>query len=327
MHHHLRLSHPLALALALAAAACGGDDGGAAVDASSVDARLGDPALQVGTFVVALVDAEPAYTSVVGVVNDKVPPQAVAWDVATTAGDCRLLKPRVPFCSPGCGGTAVCVADNTCEPYAVKQDVGTVTVSGVRTSTGATSFELAFPDPDIRTYQVPGAIQLAYPGFSPGDTIAIAATGSSFTPAFSISATAIAPLVVTNPDRDLARDAPLELTWAPPTGGGDSEIFLKLDISHHGGSKGKIECTTADDGALTLGAPLVTELLDLGAAGFPTVILERRAVGGALTTAGRVDLVIGSEIERPVTVPGVISCDGNEDCTPPATCQSDLTCG
>jgi hypothetical protein len=71
----------------------------------------------------------------------------------------------------------------------------------------------------------------------------------------------------------------------------------------------------------------MTQLLDRGAAGFPTVILERRAVGSALTTAGRVDLMIGSEIERPVTVPGVISCDGDEDCTPPATCQSDLTCG
>jgi hypothetical protein len=161
----------------------------------------------------------------------------------------------------------------------------------------------------------------------PRPAIAITATGSSFTPAFSISATAIAPLVVTNPDRDLARDAPLDLTWTPPTGGSATEIFLKLDISHHGGSKGKIECTTADDGALTLSAAMVTELLDLGAAGFPTVILERRAVGSALTTAGRVDLMIGSEIERPVTVPGVISCDGDEDCTPPATCQSDLTCG
>jgi hypothetical protein len=326
MHHHLRLS--FALALALPAAACGGDDGGAAVDAPGPDAMLGDPAVLVGSFVVSLVDAEPPYTSVVGVVNDKVPPEAVAWDVATTAGDCRLLKPRVPFCTPACGGTAVCVADNTCEPYAVKQDVGTVTLSGRphldRRDPAST---LVFPSSTIRTYQVPGTISLAYPGFAAGDTIAITATGSSFTPAFSISATAIAPLVVTNPDRDLARDAPLDLTWTPPTGGGATEIFLKLDISHHGGSKGKIECTTADDGALTLSAAMVTELLDLGAAGFPTVILERRAVGSALTTAGRVDLMIGSEIERPVTVPGVISCDGDEDCTPPATCQSDLTCG
>lgn len=308
-------------------AACGGDDGGATVDAPGPDAALGDPTKLVGVFAVDLVDAEPAYTTVAGAVNDKVPPEGILWDVATTDGDCQLLKPRVPFCTPACGGTAVCVADNTCDPYAVKQDVGTVTVTGVRTSTGATSFELAFPSPTIRTYQVPGAIQLAYPGFAPGDTVTIAATGSDFTPAFTATATGIAPLEVTNPDRDLARNAPVDLTWALPTGGGSSEIRLKLDISHHGGSKGKIECVTADDGALTLSAALVTELLDLGAAGFPTVILERRATGSALTTAGRVDLVLGSEVERPVTVPGVISCDGDEDCTPPATCRSDLTCG
>ncbi len=313
----------LLLTSAAGAGACGGDDGGVTADAG-IDAPLGDPSKLVGYFNIELRDDEPPVTSIAGIVNDKVVPEAVAWNQSMLDGDCELLLPDVPFCSTPCNpSTEVCVADDVCEAYAVKQDVGTVSVSGVRTSTGATTFELTS---NSNNYLVPGAITLVYPGFAAGDPLTVAATGSAFTPPFTITATGIAPLVVTNPDRDLARNASVELTWTPPASGATSRLHLKLDISHHGGSKGKIECDTADDGALTLSAPMVTQLLDLGAAGFPTIELTRVATGDALTTAGRVDLSVTSAIERPVTVPGIISCDGDEDCTPPATCQSDLTC-
>lgn len=310
-------------ALLLCTAACGGDDGGATADAG-VDAALGDPADLVGTFSIELRDDKPPVTVMAGVVNDKVPPASVIWTRSSLDGDCELLVPDVPFCNTPCvPGTEVCVADDTCEAVATKQDVGTVTVSGVRTATGATSFELTSVS---NNYQVPGSITLAYPGFAAGDALAVAAAGSAFTPPFTITAPGIAPLDVTNPDRDLARNTAVELTWTPPASGASSRVLLKLDISHHGGSKGKIECDTADDGALTLSAPMVTALLDLGAAGFPTIELTRVASGNALTTAGRVDLLVTSAIERPVTVPGITSCTDDSECTPPATCQADLTC-
>ena len=306
-----------------AGAACGGDDGGATADAG-VDAPLGDPAVLVGNFNIELRDDEPPVTAIAGIVNDKTPPSAVIWNQTALDGDCELLQPDVPFCNTPCDvSTEVCVADDVCAAHAVKQDVGTVSVSGVRTTTGATTFELTS---NSNNYLVPGAISLVYPGFAAGDPLTVAATGSAFTPPFTITAIGIAPLVVTNPDRDLARNASVDLTWTPPASGATSRLHLKLDISHHGGSKGKIECDTADDGTLTLSAPMITQLLDLGAAGFPTIELTRVATGDALTTAGRVDLSVLSSVERPVTVPGIISCDGDEDCTAPATCQSDLTC-
>ncbi len=316
----------------LAAAACGGDDGGAAVD-GGVDAPLGDPDTFVGQFTVELIPpvaatatspAVEGFTSVIGVVLDKPQPQAIAWYDALTEGACVLRMPRVPFCETPCGGSAVCVADDTCQPYATKQDVGTIHASGLTKTTGGSDFDLTLL---AGNYQVPGAIRLTYPAFQPGGTIELAAAGSAFTPAFTLAGAGIAPLQVTSPDPALARDQPTTLTWSPPVGGAASRIWLQLDISHHGGSKGKIECDAPDIGALTLSANLMTRLLDLGAAGFPTVILIREATSSALVTSGRVDLVISSKVERPVTVPGVQSCTEDTECTAPETCQADLTCG
>lgn len=321
----------LVSSLVVLAAACGGDDGSASPD-GGVDAMLGDPDTLVGRFNVDLIAPIPAtsetpategYTTVLGIVLDVPQPEAVIWDATLTDGACVLRLPRVPFCETPCGGSAVCVADDTCRPYGVKQDVGTVHTSGLTTTGGATAFDLIAIS---GSYQVPGNLQLAYPAFAPGAQVELAATGSAFTPAFTLTGKGIAPLQLTSPDPALAREQALTVTWTPPTGDAASRVWLALDISHHGGSKGKIECDTPDTGSLTLSAQLMTRLLDLGAAGFPTVIVTRQASTSALVTSGRVDLVIGSKVERPVTVPGVHSCTENTDCTPPQTCQPDLTC-
>jgi hypothetical protein len=309
-----------------AIAACSGDDGGvvnvdaASLDGSGIDAMWGDPSKLVGTF---LVDVTPSLgaTAIQGHVYNKPSPQAVIWNQTALDGNCRLLVPHVPFCSTPCGGTVVCVADDTCETQPTKQDVGTVQVSGVHSTAGATTFALVSVN---GTYQATTAI--AYPPFAVGEPIAVAAAGSAFTPAFTLTAAGIGELVLTSADPALARNSPVDLAWTPPTGAATSQIMVKLDISHHGGAKGKIECVTPDTGSLTLTAPLVTQLLDLGAAGFPTIIVDRVSTGSALTSAGRVELAIRTEVERPVTVPGIQSCTDSSECTPPAICQSDLTC-
>lgn len=312
-------------------AACGGDDTGVGADAGT-DAMLGDPDTFVGQFTIDLVAPVPAtkgnpgsdgYTAVIGTIYDGPQPQAIIWDATLTDGSCVLRIPRVPFCNTPCGGSAVCVADDTCQPYASKKDVGTVHVTGLMTSTGGSEIDLTLL---AGNYQVPGDIQLAYPAFAPGGAIEIAASGSAFTPAFTLTGTGIAPLQLTSADPALARDQALTLTWTAPVGGGSSRVWLQLDISHHGGSKGKIECDAPDTGTLTLSAAIMTRLLDLGAAGFPTVILVREATSSALVTSGRVDLVVSSKVERPVTVPGITSCTEDMDCPSPQTCQSDLTC-
>jgi hypothetical protein len=320
-----RLLRTAALVGVIGAAACGG--GG-----DDPDAVQGDPDVQVGAFAVELVAPKPAhgttpasdgYTSLLGVVYDAPQPSPIAWAEQATGGDCTLLVPDPPFCTTPCGTGAVCIAADTCQPYATKQDLGTVHASGLATTAGAAAFDLSEIN---RNYQVPADVDLAYPGFGDGDTIELAAEGSDFTAAFTLTAPGIAELALDAAPIELARDTALPLAW---TAGADAgaRVLVLLDISHHGGSKGKIECATADDGALEIGAELMTGLLDLGAAGFPTIIVTRELTTSTVIGAGRVDLIVTSEVERAVTVPDVESCTEDTDCTAPETCQDDLTCG
>lgn len=280
----------------------------------------------LGTFKVELV--EPAtdtagYTSIVGKVYDGTQPETVIWTEAATSGDCVLLTPSVPFCSPACGSTGACVGTNTCQAYPTSQNVGTVSVSGVKTSTGSTSVALTAV---ANSYQPPAGITLAYPAFDEGSTVSLSAGGATFADAFSINAKGIAPLELTTSSFALASGQALTVAWTPAATASASTVAIKLDISHHGGSKGKLECTTSDAGSLTIAASLVDQLLALGAAGYPTIIVTRSAVGHAAVASGHVDLLVASELERPIDVPGVTSCTSDDDCVAPATCQDDLTC-
>jgi hypothetical protein len=82
-----------------------------------------------------------------------------------------------------------------------------------------------------------------------------------------------------------------------------------------------------DTGSFEIPEPLVTALVDDGLSGFPTVVIVRSSVDSASIDPGCVELRVKSEVTLPVEIPGLTSCDGDEDCTPPETCQSDLTCG
>jgi hypothetical protein len=303
----------------------GGDAGDAGVDAAPVgpDAAIGDGSALIGKFEVDLIATDgdnAAHTTVVGTIYDHAQPEAIVWETAATAGDCSLYTPRVPFCSAGCASGEVCVEDDTCAPYATRQVVGTVHVSGLATS--GDGFDM---DPIGKTYQPTADVVIAYPPFAAGDPVRFAAAGSAFTAAFAVDAVGIAPLALTSADPALARDQPIELTWTP--GNANAQLAVKLDISHHGGSRGKIECLAPDSGTLSIAASLVNPLLDLGAAGYPTIIVARRALGATVIPAGRVELELRSEVERPVTVPGLRSCTDATDCEPGETCRDDLTCG
>lgn len=318
----------LSLLSSISVLACSSSSSPAA-DAGIVDStpadKPGDPTILVGTFQVQLVAANadtgtPGYTALAGKVYDGPTPSSVIWEETVKEGDCRLLTPRVPFCSTPCGSSAACVEDETCQAYPVAQSVGTVQVHGLQTEAGAVDFSM---DAILNGYQP--SMTLAYPAFSEGDDIVVSAQGSSFTAAFSLTAQGIAPLNVFNDAITLSANQALTLSWSPPATAIGSKIHVKLDISHHGGTKGKIECDTSDTGTLVLPASLITPLLALGAAGFPTVVVARTASGSATISAGRVDLLITSEVEKAVAIPGVVSCNSDDDC-PTGTCQPDLTC-
>lgn len=284
------------------------------------DVVLGDPDVLVGSFQVRLVAPAgdtPGSTSVLGKVFDGPTPDPVSYvdaALATDDVDCALLLPVVPFCATACVGGAVCVADDVCQDYPETMNVGRVTVTGL-----GTTFTM---DAIAGTYQPLGP-SLPYPAFAAGDPIAIQTSGGDYAP-FAITSVGVAPLALTSPDLIVAREQALTLTW--DAGSAATRIRVKLDVSHHGGSNGKIQCDTADDGSLTISAALVTALVDLGIAGHPTIVVAREATGMTVTEPGRVELVVGSELEVAVTIPGLESCFGNEDCSDDKTCQPDLTC-
>jgi hypothetical protein len=279
----------------------------------------------IGSFQVQVVadDEDPTTgsTSVIGKVNDGPTPSTVVWDLVTEEGACRLEKPRSPFCDGGCGA-GVCVEDDVCQPYATGHSVGEVKLSGLNVTGGGS--ELVLKE-IAKSYQPPAGTVFAYPPFAEGDAITVQAAGGDYS-AFELSAKGVAPVTFSSTDFELDEGKALELTWNGATDPKASQVHIKIDISHHGGARGQIECDADDTGALTVSATLMTELIKLGVAGFPSIILTRSSSDSAKIEVGRVELAVSSKTERIVTVAGYESCTEDADCPDGGVCQADLTC-
>ena len=278
-----------------------------------------------GVILVSLVPSQGnsiGYTSVLGKVFDGPTPEGVIWKEVARSGNCRLLTPSVPFCNNPCDANAICVEDDSCQAYPSAIDMGTVTVKGLLIRSGETSFSM---DPILHGYQPTGGVIVEYPPFSEGDEITASATGSSNVPVFAISARGIAQLEVTNDSIVLEEGKPIVLRWRPPAETGNTTIHVKVDVSHHGGTKGLIEGECEDNGSLEISADLIDGLLDLGVSGFPKLEITRRTKGS--TDPASVDLILESKITKELHIPGLISCNCNEDCPEGQTCQQDLKCG
>lgn len=322
-----RLAIVLAVGLVLAGCASSDSSGSKQTAASADDAggtgEAGDPSILVGTFQVKLTPATShaaAATAVVGKVYDGATPSTTIWEKPQVDGDCTLTTPRVPYCTTPCG-SAACVEDDTCIAYPAARSVGTVTVEGLHTTAGDTKFQMV---PIANGYQPPAGTVLEYPPFDEGDAVVFTSAGDHFS-GFSLTSSGIAPLVLTSPTLELKSGSALSLTWEPGSLS-TASIHVKLDISHHGGTKGQILCDTSDTGALTISAELVTRLLDLGVAGYPSIVVTRHTTGSVVIAAGRVDLDVSSAVEQSVEVPGIVSCARDAECPQGQACQSDLTC-
>jgi len=290
---------------------------------SGGDAKVGDFAvtLVAPTTASAGSGAVPGFTSITGKVYDGLVPANLVWEPKLQGSGCTLLTPKVPFCDPACVGK-VCVDDDVCVGNPAALDVGTVTAKGFKTGAGDADFMLKAV---AATYSVPATVDLPFPAFAEGDALELSAQGYGGD-AFTLSAKGIAPLTVTSGDLTLENGKPLALTWKAPGKPGISRIEVKLDISHHGGSKGKIECDVEDSGSLEIPADQIKKLTSLGVAGFPTIVVTRTSKGTANITQGHVDLTVSSGVEQAVQIPGLVSCTDSAQCADGATCQADLTC-
>jgi hypothetical protein len=277
-----------------------------------------------GGFHVSLVaptDITQGFTSVLGQLYNGPTPSPLNWVEAAKSGSCKLLTPKVPFCATPCGSGATCVADGKCQDFPKSIGAGKVSVSGIKTKAGAATFTM---DPLNKSYQPAGGLVLDFPPFAEGDAVRFSAAGDTGAAAFSISAKGIGPLQILNDSITLADGMAISLKWTAPANPANSTISVMVDISHHGGTKGKIECEGPDNGALEIPAALVDQLKALGVSGFPKIEISRRAVG--TSAAVEAELVLESLVNKALNIPGLLSCGGDEDCPGGKKCQPDLQC-
>jgi hypothetical protein len=295
-------------------------DGGVAERTAVTDAVGDGGSATVGSFIVELVSAtatDPARTSLQGVVSDGPTPSAIVWDPVDTAGGCTLSKPRAPFCSPACAGGAVCVEDGQCAGQPTTQDLGPIEVTGL----GASAFTVT---PILNAYQLPVDLTLPFPPAAEGADVGIGVTSGPYG-SFTLHARAVAPLssdgVLT-----IQRNAAATVNWQAPGQPEVARVQIKLDISHHGGSTGMIACDVPDTGTVDIGASLITELIDLGVAGYPRISLSRVSTGAAAIAPGIVTLQVSSTVVRDVVIPGYTSCNTSADCLAGKTCLPTSLC-
>jgi len=252
-----------------------------------------------------------AFSVAGGTVYDGPVPEAFPLAVALEEPGCRLLKPKLPFCSSGCGGDAACVDDETCAAYPKAQNVGILRLEGL----GSAPVTMD-PFPPSFAYQ---SQALPHPPCVEGESVRLSADG------FGVATPCIAPLIVVNTDFAVTRGQPLELGWEAPTQADQTRLLIKLDVSHHGGKKGEIDCDVPDTGMFEIPASLVTALVDLGLAGYPTIVLTRSASASS-SDQPAVNFAVSSGIEREVDT-GITSCTEDAHCPTEQRCNTDkLVC-
>lgn len=303
---------PAARALVVAsclAAACGGGssstgaggDGGATVggDGGATDrcTRSGQSLTGdvVGGFIVKLDQAStPPQTGIAGKVYAAKTPSTIGWELIEQIAGCGLYKPKVGNCAGACSPSQICDSSSTCITQPSTVDVGTITVRGL----GDSEFTMK---PIVGTYAAPADVVLGIPPAAEGTPVRFAAAGGTAAP-FQLEACAVTPLVFTEM-HTLTRGQALSLHWTPPADPASSRMHVHLDISHHAGTKGKIDCEVDDDGAFEIPADMVTKLINLGTGPMPTIDLTRVSVGRASLPSGLVELRVESPVVQSVTTP------------------------
>lgn len=320
--HHAAISVLAAMVLGIGACSEPEEDNPSPVDPKPIDST-DKRKIAYGTMLVSLVAPAaptPGFTSVQGRFYDSVSPSPVKWELKATVGACKLYTPKTVFCPTACGSSAVCVDDNVCQAYPKSLVVGQMTVNGLKTKTGETSFTM---DPLLGNYQPIGKT-VDYPPAAEGAEVTFSAAGDSVATSFTLTGKGIKPLTVLNDTITLIDGQPIALTWEPAASPTASTIKVMVDISHHGGVKGKVECEAPDNGSLSIDAGLLSQLKALGVAGFPKIDITRRAVSTHAKV--KAELVIESAISKSLEIPGLISCSDDENCPDGQTCQLDMRC-
>jgi hypothetical protein len=251
-----------------------------------------------------------ARTNVLGIVYDGPPASGeVPLKLESKMGDCELLVPWAPFCTEPCTGGAKCTADDTCTAQPKMLDVGPVVLSGLGDELTLEAIAGNYQSPTL-----------------PAKPCAEGAPVSLDSSSFSMESPCIARLeLTTEAPIPVMTGKSLDLAWTPPNSPADSRVKIHLDIAHHGGKKGEINCDVADTGSFSVPEKLVTQLVSLGLAGYPDITAERYSAS-VDARLPMIKLRIGSLVRREVDT-GVLSCDEDSQCESGQTCNTaDRTC-
>jgi len=261
----------------------------------------------LGSVVVTLnapLDDGEGYSALIGRFFAGPTPDPFPLKLDTKEADCELKVPLLPFCNEACSPD-VCTANDVCTPYPTPVAVGNIAVSGLG---AALKLE---PASSMIVYQSPS---LAYPPCEEGAKV------SATSDHFSLEADCITPLELTGADPlPVKTGEVVHVTWIAAATGTGSRIRIGLDVSHHGGKKGQIDCDVPDTGSFDIPATLVTKLIGLGLAGYPTINVNRVSLGTDTKNA-EVSLLLSSAITRAVDT-GVKSCLDDVECDDGQTCS------
>jgi hypothetical protein len=291
----------------------GDDDAGTAEYAYSACPK----AERVGGFKVSSFEANAAmpkpYSSVVGEVKDGVVPANVP-DPVTTLGSCTLVRGRNLACAPECEVGTTCDPDGTCIPEPRNQDVGTVTINGLKDAVSMEARAVSL------NYDAAGTHQ-----FDEGAAITLSATGGTLSP-FDLVAEGVGLLALAGDPVTIPSATPVTVSWTPPAQPGRSHVLATLNIALHGGDPVRIECDAPDTGTLEIPAALIDELLSYAFSGFPRLDLVRQTAGSVDLDVGCVDLTVAAHATVDVEIDGFTSCNDELPCPMGQVCTVDLFC-
>lgn len=298
--------------LALAALAGCGSGGGGAPDAAAPVPDAGpfvyrrcDLPAKVGEFKIQL---EESFTAVSGAVAAGVVPGDVPL-VEREEGDCRLLKRRNLFCDPACDSQSTCGEDRKCIPYPLGRSAGTVSIAGLAAPVAM------MPSSIGQHYDF---TRLPQPGFVPGAEVVLWATGGDVGP-FLLQGRGVAVVELESERPVLEPGKSFELKWKPGPPG-PARIAFAIEIDQHGMTHASLQCDVPDQGAATVSATLIDQLIQLGTSGYPKITVVRRTVDAATVGNGCIELAVMHAVERALMVPGHDPCRSNADCPAGKTC-------
>jgi hypothetical protein len=294
-----------------------GGSGGSAGAAGGTGAAVSKP---YGVFEIHYAAGETvaeSYSEVTGFMYDGSPAELVIWDKKKTEGDCSLYTPRTPFCE-SCASGQVCVDTNTCRTPPATHDVGNVSFTGLNAPSGTSPLPLTMVSNASGTTYL-GAETLPMPPCVAGAAVSMSVTGKGDYPAFSIQTQCIPPLVVTNSSFAIASGQAFNLTWTPSSVA-TARVQFTFDLSHHGGSKGKVICETGDTGSLTVSGTLMESLIGLGVTGYPKAYVNRIILATASVGTGQAQLKIYADRDYVAELAGLISCQNDTECPTGQTC-------